>query len=472
MKDFLRKLFVMDGDRTPQPKASSAGDYGFVNANYGWTDSSPYGNAALIDPKSSLAISTNFNCQNGISADVAMLPFKVQRNGVNSAGLETRTPVSNDPIAKIFQTQFNPRMCAYTGISMMERWRLGIGNAYAEIVRDGSDVPIELHPIHPARVPPNGAKEKRKSSDKVIADAKAYDADPYSLIFEVYNGDGTKSFISERDLLWLRGPSEDGYFGMASVAIMQNSLGLDSAVQRFLKNFYQNSARPGLIITSAHVIRKEQREELKRQFAEATEGPHNAGRTLVLDNELDVKSFQQSFEAMELSDLRSMSREDIAAFYRYPLAKLQVNGTAQGWDTMHANEKAYVNDCLKKSTTPLLQEIHRQLMCEYDSFAGYDDDIQCHLEFKGRLEGDEKSRAAYLQFRFNTASITPNEIRELEDENPNDDPSANKLYVQGAMVPLDMCGQQIKAAMQAASEPDSDESKPKNRIGVVLNGTH
>lgn len=436
-----------------------SGDFGIALSNFGWSDSGGARTSMNVDEKSALAISTNWNCQNGIAQDVAKLPFKMLQYGYNSAGLETRTTISGDPIAKIFSRQFNPRMTAYTGKQMMLRWKKGIGNAYAEIVRDGRDVPIELYPIHPSRVPPDMAKTVSKCDADIISKAKAWGANPDSLIFCINNNDGSRNYIAERDMLWLKNPSDDGYFGISSVSLMQNTLGLDSAVSRFLKHFYQNQARPAMIVTTENTLQKAQREELKRQWSETYEGPINGGKTVVLDRGMKVSSFQQTFEAMELTDLRKMSRQDIAAFYRFPLHKLMVEGEAQGWSTLDAKESDYVNDCLINEIEPFEQEIQRQLMCPYGAFSGYADDVNCHIETKGLLKGDIKSRTAYLQFRFNTANITPNEIREIEDENPLDDPAMNQVYIQGAMVPLKLAGMQIQAALTAADNKEDTTDK-------------
>lgn len=461
---------------------SSSSDFGIALANWGWSGYAGGSNGQeQIGEKSQLAISSNFNAMNGISSDVAKLPVKMIEYGTNKDGLSTRTDVRSDPIAKLLNRQFNPRMSAYIGKQTIIRWAISIGNGYAEVVRNGSDAPTELHPIHPSRVPPELAREKRDCSQEMIAAARAWNADPYSLILSVNCKNGSRRLISERDLLWLKGPSNDGYFGMPSVAIMQNSLGLDSAVMRFLKHFYQNSARPAMILTTEEVLRKEQRNELKQEWTEAYEGPGNAGKTVVLDAGLKVASFQQSFEAMELNDLRKSSRTDIAGFYRYPLTKLMVEGIAQGWDATHAQESSYINDCLLGHITPFEEEVRRQLMGEYDSFAGYHDNFDIHFETKGRMRGDDKSRAAYLQFRFNTASITPNEIREVEDENPLDDPSMNKVFIQGAMLPLELAGAQVLQSQQqnSQSEPDSEDTKNLIKIGQALriekrltNGAH
>ena len=56
------------------------------------------------------------------------------------------------------------------------------------------------------------------------------------------------------------------------------------------------------------------------------------------------------------------------------------------------------------------------------------------------LRGDSAARAAYYRERFYLGSLSPNDIRELENENPIPDPNADKYYVQANMLPMEQAG--------------------------------
>jgi hypothetical protein len=54
------------------------------------------------------------------------------------------------------------------------------------------------------------------------------------------------------------------------------------------------------------------------------------------------------------------------------------------------------------------------------------------------LRGDSAARAEYYTKRFYLGSLSPNDIREMENENPIDDPAGDKYFVQRNMIPIDM----------------------------------
>ena len=56
------------------------------------------------------------------------------------------------------------------------------------------------------------------------------------------------------------------------------------------------------------------------------------------------------------------------------------------------------------------------------------------------LRGDSAARAAYYRERFYLGSLSPNDIRELENENPIPDPNADLYYVQANMLPMSQAG--------------------------------
>lgn len=453
-------------DRHLTATASYGGSYGLTRSDFGppsyWTN---FNGVPSLSDDQALTITTNYACRRNIAEDTAKIPFKMLRYGKNAAGLETRTAIEGDSIAHCMTVQANPFMTGFVFRSLMEDWAVGIGDGWAEVVRDSGDVIREMYPIHPSRV--NARQAKKKANGFYT--------------FKIWNDNGTTTTIDEEDMFHLYGYSQDGRFGIPIVQMMMNSLGLTSAIELFLKKFYENSARPSCVLTTDETLSISARDALRKQWAEAYGGPVNAGKTVVMDNGMKITDFKSDFKAMELTDLKKLQKNDIAMAYRMPMNKLQDIEQAQGWSTLDALESNYVNDCLMPWLVRFEQETHRQLMKPYGEFAGYGPDIQAHIETKGLLRGDVKTRMEYLRARFAMATITPNEVRELEDENPSDDTSANKLFIQGAFVPLDMAGKiQMQQAQSSGQSGDNQSTAEKERVesfakasrlGKLTNGT-
>jgi hypothetical protein len=113
------------------------------------------------------------------------------------------------------------------------------------------------------------------------------------------------------------------------------------------------------------------------------------------------------------------------------------------------------------------EEIQRQLMGEFSANGArtdyYGSNVFAHLEVKGLLRGDMKSRMEFYKGLFFMGSITPNEIRALEDMNPISAPGMDSTYVQGATVPIALAGMMQAAGVKPEpEEPEDVESKVIN----------
>jgi phage portal protein BeeE len=60
----------------------------------------------------------------------------------------------------------------------------------------------------------------------------------------------------------------------------------------------------------------------------------------------------------------------------------------------------------------------------------YGDDVYSKLDSRGLLRGDTAARMSTYTTLFNLGSISPNELRDLEDLPLLDDPAADETYLQ------------------------------------------
>lgn len=390
-----------------------------------------------ITDKSALAIATYFACIRNIGEDIAKLPFCLIKNDGKK-----RIRLDDDPLTHMFAMSPNPTMTAFTFISTYIHWAAGWGNAYAKKIRNGTGRVAALKPIHPSRV-------TRIS----LTDGTWY--------YKVYNDDGTQTVVSADDMFTFMGMSADGTQGYTTVRLMQNTLGVASTVQRFAKNFYQNSCRPAGILETANVLKAEARTNLANTWAAMYSGPENAGKTAVLEAGVQYKSISLPMKDMEFIELRKFQKEEICSWFRMPLYKVQDVGRAQGWSTLDAQETDYVTSCLMPWVMRLEQEIHRQLMVPED----YPPDVYPHFEFKGLLRGDINARRNFYQTMRTIGVFTGNQILAMEDMDPSDDPLMDTVFIQGAMVPLAMAGTKPAPGGAIGGADGGDTTEPADDTG-------
>jgi len=132
----------------------------------------------------------------------------------------------------------------------------------------------------------------------------------------------------------------------------------------------------------------------------------------------------------EIIATRKFQIEDIARFYRVPLHKIGDLSRSTN-NNIEQQSTDFLTDCVIPWVEKIEQELKRKLL-----FTREKRDYLFNLDTSYLMRGDSKSRGEYYAKRFATSSITPNEIRALEGDNPFDDENADKLYAQMQMIPL------------------------------------
>lgn len=433
------------------------GTDGYGDVGAGWIPVGGNGRYEQITSKSILTIGDYFACCRNIGQDIATMPFGLRRREVvdgKKASIEV-----DDTLAFLLSVAPNPLMTAYDFWETMIPHKIGIGNAYAEIVPNRGMTNIaELWPIHPSRVTP-----------KIPEDG-------YSpTVFEVYGNNGVAIEIPARRMFHLKNIGSNGRLGYPTAALMQNTLDEANCADRFVRHSMHNMARPFIVIQSDEVIQPEARNALKQEWAQLYAGPENAGRAAIVDNGLKINSFQTDAKSMQLIEQRLFTKEKFACATRMPLRKMMNIGAAQGWATMDAEEASYVQDCLAPHIKGIEQAIRQQLMSN-PMLPAYASNIDPHFEIKGRMKGDHKTRGEWYKTLFFMGVITPNEIRAMEDMNPINLPYMDKTFLQGATIPAELAGLFAKQSPQgkkAGTEPGNGSVNIAGRpIRMDLNGVH
>ncbi len=402
-----------------------------------------YNAGEQVNERSMLSVATYFACCRNVAEDIAKLPFSFLQNVIQD-NRDAKIKY-NDDLSKLLAVSPNPWMTAYSFTVLIVFWIKSWGNAFAEIQRNARGRIIALYPIHPSRVVPK------------------IDSKTERLFYQVYNNDGTVIDYNENEILKFINTSADGRIGLSVLRLMTNTLSLAQQAQLYAKNYLANSARPAGVLETELNLKEEARNNLKRSWAEQYSGADNAGKTPVLESGVTYKPLSIPMRDMQFLELRAFQREEICSWFRMPLYKVQVIGSAQGFSTLDAQESDYVNSGLIPTITSMEQDVKRQLM------QGYPETINPKYDVKGLLRGAMKDRSEFCKALFTNGIITPNEWRQYEDMNPIDDPAMDKTYIQGAFVPLDMAGKLQQQALQG----QSGDNKPLTAIEKrLLNGIH
>lgn len=267
-----------------------------------------------------------YACVTGIASDVAKMQIKLSRNekGIweEIAGDSPFWPVLRRP------NHYQNR------IQFVESWilsKLLNGNAYILLERDGRGIVNAMYPLDPLRVTP-----------LVTSDGSVYyrlQVDHLSRVEEADVVPASEVIHDRMCCLWHPLVGVPPLYACAISATLGNRIYNDSTT------FFQNRSMPGGMLLAPGQISKETAEELKQHFEERYSG-QNAGRLLVLGDNMKFEALKLTAENAQLVEQFKMSVEDVARAFHYPLFKLGGPLPAYAGNT-EALIITYYTDCLQ-----------------------------------------------------------------------------------------------------------------------------
>lgn len=357
-----------------------------------------------------LALSTYWACLNNIAQDISKIPLQLRRKRDERGSDEAlkhrvRTLVRRRP---------NPIMGPMQFRMTMQHRLLAWGNAYAEIVRDGTGTPVELWPVHPVRIKPVLGKDGR------------------TLRYE-YKPDGVTGIgvdLAPRDILHLRGLGS-GIEGYSVVRFASETLGLGLAAQRHAGEFYGKGMGKRLVAVSKQIMGAKGRQAFRERLADDKANDAEGARRLpFLEGDIDLKDIGVPPDEAQFLETRTFQVPDVARWFRMALGKIQHEGAAKGWNSIESYNRDYASDALQPWAGIWEEELWLKLLTEGEQ---NEDRLYFHHVFQSLLKADMPARyTGYVQGVMN-GWLSPNDVRELEDLPPIADPWADEYRQQAQM---------------------------------------
>jgi HK97 family phage portal protein len=348
-----------------------------------------------------------------------------------------RKLAKNHPARPIMSVSPNPETSAMTFRETLTGWALGWGNGYAEIERDGAGQPVALWPIHPWRV------RIQRVGGELVYDIYAADLISSSSVKPVR--------LPARDIIHIRGFGDDPLCGLSTARMAAESIGLSLAAQTFGAAFFGNGATLGVTLEHPGKLSPEAQVRLRESWAKAHAGADNAHKLSVLEEGMKANRVTVPPDEAQFIESRAFQIHEIARFFRMPVHKIQMMDRAT-FSNIEQQSIEYVVDCLQPWMTRWEQEFQRKLLDtrEVDSYVARHTVIEL-------MRGDSTARSNYYRTMISTGVMTPNEAREMESMNQSTDPSADMLYMQGAMATLERIVEGEPAPdAGAGSDPGAD----------------
>lgn len=370
-----------------------------------------------VSAETAMQVSAVWACVRLIAETVASLPVAMYA----LAGA-SRVRENAHAIAKLLAGKPNRYQ---TRIEFFETLLLNLllhGNAYCLIERRADGSIVSLLPLMSAQV-----------RTRLLRDGD---------VVHEYTHDGGVDVLSEKRV-WHLKLLGNGIIGLSPLEYARNPIGIAQAAELAVSNIYSNGGKRSGVLMIDKLLTDVQRTQVRANFNGLVEGGE---RLYVLEAGAKFDPISLSPQDIELLASRKFQVEDICRFFGVP--SVMVNDTS-GSTVWGSGISEIVRGFYKLNLRPLLEKIEesaRVNLLEPAERALY----EFEFDFEGLLRSDQKSRFEGYRVGIQGGLLMPSEARQFEGLPFI--PGSDKLFMQGATLPIDKLGQ-TPAANTPATVP-------------------
>jgi HK97 family phage portal protein len=440
MSLFPLSWFVNDEEpeerREPTFSAGPSSDFASTDAYPDWFREYAVGPKSLagkiVTPTTAMRQSAVFASVNLRGGTLAQCPFCVYKR-VGRKGSDERRPDTDHPLSLLLTLQPNGWQTIMDFVQMMQMHVDLRGNAYAQIIRDGAGRVIGLIPMRPTEV-----TVLRGSDGTFFYDWRS-------------SRTGKKIRLAQREVMHLRGPSEDGELGLSRIAAAKETIGISAAAEEYSAKLLARDARPSVVIKHPKKVGDVAR--FREQWNSVYGGSENAGRAAILEEGMEIQVMQMTNRDAQFIERINASIRDIARFFDVPGFLI---GDDSKTTTFASAEQAV--QMFEKFT---MAEIARnwELTIRRDLLRP-DERKKWTVEvsLQALQRGDFKTRTEGYQRAVGGPWMVANEARALENMPPVE--GGDKLNnAAGAPSPDDQANQSPEPRRETPEPDDSDEGE-------------
>ena len=329
-----------------------------------------------------------FNCVRVLAESMGMLPCRL----LKQAG-RVRLPATTHRLYPLITMAPNSYMTAQEFWEMLVACLCLRGNFYAYKVKALGNV-VELLPLNPDIVTP-------KLKDDWTAE--------YTVNFK----SGTRTLT--QDEIWhVRLFTLDGLNGLNPIAYARQALGLGQAMDAHAAKLFTNGAVASGVLSTSEQLSDAAFDRLKTQFQGEHMGVANAYKPMILEMGLDWKPISLNAQDSQFIESKKLTEAQICGLFRVP-PHLVASMEKMTLNNIEHMGMSFVNYSLVPIMTRIEHRIQVGLLNEKDRLTHYAK-FNAGALMRGDLKGRYESYGKGIQWGI----LSPNDCRELEDENPRE----------------------------------------------------
>lgn len=353
----------------------------------------PTASGIRVDENIALQVTAVYACVRILAEDIASLPLHVYERIDQGKRRD-----DGHPLYSVLDQVANPEMDSMILREVLQG-HLGLwGNAYASIVRDRAGRVRELWPLRPDRM-------------QVYRDAATKELVYRYTVTGPAGGETID--LPRSDVFHIKAFGTNGLLGLNPIELHRETIGLAVATREYGARFFQNDARPGVVMEVPGTLTPEAVERLRKDTEEKYQGLSRKHRLMVLEEGVKLHEVGIPPETAQYLQTRKFQVAEIARMYRMPLYKIGEGDKTATFASVEQFSLEYVTDTLSPWLKRWEKASGHQLMTEDERQRYFAE----HL-VDGRLRGDYKTRMEGYKTGLGTAMFTINDV--LRKENMND----------------------------------------------------
>jgi HK97 family phage portal protein len=385
--------FGIAGRREAGVQQANAGSYNISNVT--------------VNEDSALKLSAVWACVRLIAETIGGLPinaYKVLPDG-------TRVLDNEHQLAQLFKNKPNRYQNRVEFFETMTMQLCLHGNAYAHIQRGTGGKVVSLLPLMAEQMEVN-----------LLTDG--------SLVYRYNSGANLSVYAPES--IWHLKLMSNGIVGLSPLSYARNSVGIGIASEDRVKALASNGFKPTGVLTIDKLLKPEQREQIRNQFADLASGSSDPLR--VLEAGMAYQQISMNPKDVQLLETRKFQIEDIARFFGVPSVLINDTSASTTWGS---GIEQIVQGFYKLGLRPYLERYEASIANSLLSAADRRN-YEFEFDFGALLRGDELTRFQSYKEAINAGFKTINECRQTEGLYPIE--GGDRAYLQAQMTPITELG--------------------------------
>ena len=368
-----------------------------------------YGHEAAVSVtlESAMQLSAVWACTRIITEAMGSLPINFYKKADNGV----LTPYPDHPLAKLFRGKVNRWQTRQEYIESIVHQFVMQGNDYSVIQRRGGKPDGEIISLVPLMTP------------QMMVDLQ----DSGDVLYKYTEDKGIRVYGDKT--IWHNKLFGNGIIGVSPIGYARNTVAVGQAAELSTTKIYKNGGKPSGLLMIDKTLKPEQRNQIKSNFSELTEG--NEERLFVLEADMKFQQVSLSPQDIELLASRRFQIEEICRFFNVPSILVNDNHNNTAWGSgISQIIQGFYKFGLRPYAKRYAESMSARLLTPAER-----DTMEIKFDFGDLLRADQGERIKSGKEGVTGGLIAPNEWRSGEGLPPI--AGGDKLFLQQQMTPVD-----------------------------------